>query len=109
MNFRASTSVLGLAAAISIGLATTAAAAVPIIGECTDCLAPQLSATGDYLGRGSLVRNDFNPSFQPIVGPHPDCITGCGAIPEPMSWVLMFLGFGLAGAHLRAKRRLSVA
>jgi hypothetical protein len=32
-----------------------------------------------------------------------------GGVPEPASWALMITGFGLAGASLRARRRLGLA
>lgn len=34
---------------------------------------------------------------------------GWSAAPEPASWALMVLGFGLAGATLRSRKRVSVA
>jgi hypothetical protein len=34
---------------------------------------------------------------------------GVANVPEPASWSLMIAGFGLAGAALRARRRLSLA
>ena len=34
-------------------------------------------------------------------------VTGGGGVPEPASWALMIMGFGLAGATLRARARLA--
>jgi hypothetical protein len=31
------------------------------------------------------------------------------SVPEPASWALMISGFGLAGAHLRGRRRRTAA
>jgi PEP-CTERM motif len=108
-RLRVSLTTLALGGALSIALSATPAAAVTFTDICTDCLAvPPVPAAAD-LGVGTLVLEDFSPRFHKIVDPQPDCITGCGgAVPEPTTWVLMFLGFGLMGAHLRAGRRLGV-
>jgi hypothetical protein len=58
-----------------------------------DSLAPNWERVGnDVIGAGS-----FNMAFS---------LTG-NAVPEPASWAMMIMGFGLAGATLRARRRLS--
>lgn len=98
-SFRASIAAQMLAGALCVALAATPAAAVTFT-------APSGPVLGD-LGPGTLGLRDFVSEGGKTSGP-PDCITGCLAVPEPMSWVLMMFGFGLAGANLRARRRLGV-
>lgn len=94
-KFQASLAAQALAGALSIVLSATPAAAVTVTGECANCLA---AALGSSAG-GSAAQKVIDPN----------CIKGCGAVPEPMSWALLILGFGLVGANLRARRRLDVA
>lgn len=95
-KFRASIAGQALAGAFSVALFATPAAAVTLTGECVSCMAAPFASSAGAMG------------FQKDIGP-PNCIKGCGAVPEPMSWVLMIFGFGLAGANLRARRRLGGA
>jgi hypothetical protein len=60
-----------------------------------DSLAPNWERIGnDVIGAGS-----FNMAFS-LAG---------AAVPEPASWAMMIMGFGLAGASLRTRRRLRSA
>lgn len=34
------------------------------------------------------------------------CTAGCGAVPEPASWAMLIVGFGMVGAGLRQRRKL---
>ncbi len=102
-NFRASIAAVALAGALCVALSATPAAAVTFT-------APSGPSLGD-LGPETLGLRDFASEPGKPIGP-PHCITGCaigGGVPEPMSWVLMFLGFGLVGTNLRARHRLDVA
>lgn len=68
--------------------------------------APSEGGDGDQLPQGG-------PDILPDIGPGdngaPDPGLGpTAAVPEPASWALMIAGFGLAGATLRQRRRLSV-
>ena len=124
-KFLASIAAVALAGAISVGLAASPAAAAtvaqpgsadflgggtdegPVGVECTDCLAPGGGSSNAIVG-GMPVPKNFALPLGGTIGP-PDCVTGCDAVPEPKSWALLMLGFGLAGASLRAGRRLGVA
>lgn len=54
----------------------------------------------DYLFQGKLLNGDV------ILGHSEASVTGyAGAVPEPATWALMILGFGVAGQSLRTARR----
>lgn len=62
--------------------------------------------------------DDLNDSItiaQTCVGQDPDCaftrevIAATGAVPEPASWAMMIVGFGLVGASLRRRQKVTVS
>jgi len=59
-----------------------------------------LTVHGTSGGNGSYAGTIAFSSAPPIV-------TGGGGVPEPAAWALMIIGFGGAGAMVRAKRRVS--
>jgi hypothetical protein len=63
--------------------------------------------TGSLSGAGGPVTKFFtiaNPTSPPLLPPPP---TGAAAAPEPATWALVLTGFGLAGASVRAQRRVA--
>ena len=56
---------------------------------------PTLSTEGLYYGANGI----FEVSFS----------TSSGAVPEPATWGLMIMGFGLSGVALRSRRRMATA
>lgn len=55
---------------------------------------------GGAVGPGPGPGPDPDPETPPIIGSEPS------AVPEPASWALMILGFGLVGARLRARKNV---
>lgn len=93
----------------------------PAVGERPAQWEVFTTTTGPAGGDGPSINDDFGtnwvwervptseeleaglPQFEPGPGPGPGL--GGGGVPEPMTWVLMIGGLGLAGAQLRARRR----
>ena len=48
-------------------------------------------------------------AYRPALGAPSGTILIQGFVPEPQAWALMLLGFGAAGAMLRAHRRMAIA
>ena len=71
-----------------------------------------------FVGADGLLRLEFNESFTD--GVNPDAIWNSGtytftydpavtgAVPEPATWALLILGFGLIGGAMRARRKTNV-
>jgi hypothetical protein len=81
---------------------------VSLPGPHTDQLqivfSPALSPAGSAIGGNSFEHQDFQGSGNRILsGTVHEAVA---AVPEPTSWALMIAGFGLAGATLRARRRV---
>jgi hypothetical protein len=95
----------------------------------TNCISPTIclvgySGFGDPIGRGGGVDSlgvgaydlggpitdiVFNPvDFDPVTFGRGDITNGSGT-PEPATWAVMILGFGLAGAAMRRRRAMATA
>jgi hypothetical protein len=68
--------------------------------------------TFNFYGKDSLTQNVIKASIAPdgsagtglIVGFYPDRIVSVGGVPEPASWALMIVGFGMVGLASRRRR-----
>lgn len=52
--------------------------------------------------------SDFGAYTLTITGPG-DILIGAGAVPEPGTWALLILGFGMTGAAMRRRTKMSVS
>lgn len=67
--------------------------------------------TGANWSEQDIINWTFNNSYNPITTPPTGTIppgTAPGAVPEPATWAMMVLGFGLVGGAVRRKRREAV-
>ena len=64
------------------------------------------TSVGDIDGKLNDTWGEFNGFVPTFI--HADFINGA-MVPEPASWALMIVGFGLTGAAARRNRRLAVA
>lgn len=63
---------------------------------------------GFYIGVGSSASSNYLAHVDDVVAngtTYNFALPGAGAVPEPATWGLMILGFGLTGASMRKRRR----
>jgi len=77
-----------------------------------DVHSPSIRNTGTFVLNLAGVPNPVITGVKIEFGTQPEsivnavCTAGCGAVPEPASWAMLIVGFGMVGAGLRQRRRL---
>jgi len=62
-----------------------------------------------YLVGSLATGNSITLHYAYAVGTHIEVVGGTGSVPEPATWAMMLLGFGLIGAALRRRRARTLA
>ena len=77
-----------------------------------DVHAPSIKNTGTFVLNIPGIANPTITGVKIEFGTQPEsivnavCTAGCGAVPEPATWAMLIVGFGMVGAGLRQRRRL---
>jgi hypothetical protein len=95
----------------SISGTTESLSAYFVYGRLTWSNGGNTTASLGSLGTVNVHLNDVSFTSDPLQGQEyaTFSLTGPSAVPEPMSWALMLMGFGGLGAMLRANRRQGAA